>query len=44
MLPWQLQLIVSVTSATGQPACVQIEEKALKAPLVGCVTTTCSSG
>ena len=39
LLPWQLQLIVSVTVATGQAACVQIEENALNAPAVGWVIT-----
>jgi hypothetical protein len=43
LLPWQSQLIVSVTSATGQPAWVQIEVKALNWPAVGWVMTACAS-
>ena len=44
LLPWQSQLIVSVTVATGQAWWVQIELNALNSPAFGWVITVWASG
>jgi len=44
LLPWQSQLIVSVTVATGQSWWVQIELNALNLPASGWVITVSASG
>ena len=44
LLPWQSQLIVSVTVATMQPWCVHTALNALNSPSFGWVITVCASG